>query len=314
MHNTEIQVVAGIIQDRQGHILLAKRQAHQHQGSLWEFPGGKKEPQENAEQALKRELWEEIGIQIKTCYPAINISHHYLDKSIRLDVWWVSAWDGMPYGKEGQSLRWVNQQKLTDYAFPDANLAILQALNLPKQYLISPGQTDNLNTFLARLKIQLQHGLKLYQLRLANSLNYPHYLPAVFQLCQQYNCQLLLNSGAIPQLSHIPPQIGIHYRAADLNLLSKRPVNIKLCAASCHNPQEIQQAQRLKIDFISLSPVKTTPSHPHTRPIGWQQFWQDSLLANCPVYALGGISKNDLNCARAHGAQGIAGISLGIDF
>jgi len=314
MHNTEIQVVAAIIQDRQGQVLLAKRQAHQHQGGLWEFPGGKKEAQENAEQALKRELWEEIGIQIQSYYPAINLSHHYPDKSIRLDVWWVSAWDGMPYGKEGQRLHWVNPTNLDSYAFPAANIPILQALKLPAQYLISPSQPDKLNKLLARLKTQLQQGLKLYQLRLANPLNYPHYLPAVFQLCQQYHCQLMLNSGAIAHLSHIPPDIGIHYRAADLSQLTKHPKNLTLSAASCHHIAEIQQAQRLKIDFITLSPVKTTPSHPQATPIGWQQFWQDSRLANCPVYALGGMSQQNLNCARAHGAQGIAGISLGADF
>ncbi len=308
MHNAEIQVVAGIIQDAGGHILLAKRHKHQHQGGLWEFPGGKKEAKENAQVALARELEEELGIEVKNAHPAISISHHYPDKQILLDVWWVTDWQGLPYGREGQSVRWVNPNALDSYAFPEANKPILQALRLPAKYVISPAEPEDLDSLLQQLTRQLQRGLKLYQLRLADVRLYRSYVPAVFRLCQQYHCQLLLNSRALTVLSHLPVGVGVHYRTADMLALKQRPDNLPLCAASCHNTEEIQQAQRVGVDFITLSPVKATLSHPEATPLGWQQFWQLSRLANCPVYALGGMSDEDLACARAHGAQGVAGI------
>lgn len=124
-------------------ILIAKRADHQHQGGLWEFPGGKVEDGESVQSALQRELEEELGLlaNINDMRPLISIPFHYPDKSVVLDVWIVPTWTAPRLvnnpsekespsliGKEGQPLVWVEQKNITDYQFPEANKAIIDAL------------------------------------------------------------------------------------------------------------------------------------------------------------------------------------------
>jgi len=126
MPTTEVKVAAGVI-ERDGHVLLAQRAAQAHQGGLWEFPGGKLEPDETPAQALARELLEELGIQVTQSHPLIEVAHDYGDKRVRLFVFVVSAFQGQPHGVEGQPLAWVAAKSLPEYAFPAANLPIVQA-------------------------------------------------------------------------------------------------------------------------------------------------------------------------------------------
>ncbi|CAA0096264.1 8-oxo-dGTP diphosphatase [Zhongshania aliphaticivorans] len=134
MQNTaaskRVHVAVGVIFNSQGQILIARRHNDAHQGGLWEFPGGKVESGETVCEALGRELHEELGITIQSssCAQLIEIRHDYSDKVVLLDVWTVSDFDGEPSGKEGQPLRWVDRKLLSDYAFPAANIAIIDAL------------------------------------------------------------------------------------------------------------------------------------------------------------------------------------------
>lgn len=123
----EVCVAVGVI-IRQRQCLIAKRAASAHQGGLWEFPGGKREPGETTEQALARELNEELGIHVTECAPLISVSHDYRDKYVELDVWTVSGFEGKPGGREGQPLRWVNIDELRSYSFPAANLPIIERI------------------------------------------------------------------------------------------------------------------------------------------------------------------------------------------
>jgi len=119
--------VAVIINDEQ-QVLLALRQAHQHQGDLWEFPGGKVEPTESVNDALVREINEEIGITITTAQSRLKINHDYGDTTVLLDVWFVDAFIGEPKGREGQQLRWCAIIDLKADDFPAANVAIIDAI------------------------------------------------------------------------------------------------------------------------------------------------------------------------------------------
>ena len=127
MRNEPLNVVAAAIV-RGGRVLIAQRPDHLHQGGKWEFPGGKIEPQELPEEALSRELNEELGVTITSYHPLLSLHHDYADKSIALDVWLVSDFRGIPRGNEGQVIRWIDISELTDYDFPDANQAIIQML------------------------------------------------------------------------------------------------------------------------------------------------------------------------------------------
>lgn len=134
MSNTPIHVAVGVIFDNQkaDQILIAKRPQHLHQGGLWEFPGGKVNEDETVDQALERELLEELGITVIQSQPLMQVQHNYSDKQVFLDIWTVTQYSGEARGLEGQQCQWVAMQQLlsaeSKYQFPEANKAILEKL------------------------------------------------------------------------------------------------------------------------------------------------------------------------------------------
>lgn len=123
-----VHVAVGVISNDQNQILIALRPDHVHQGGLWEFPGGKVESGETVQEALVRELAEELAIEATSFRALIDIEHDYVDKSVCLDVWWVDTFNGQPIGQEGQPVRWVAIENLSEYQFPEANQPIVDAI------------------------------------------------------------------------------------------------------------------------------------------------------------------------------------------
>ena len=102
---------------------------------------------------------------------------------------------------------------------------------------------------------------------------------------------------------------GLHLSSEHLLSSKQRPIGKdKFLGASCHNLREIQHAQAIDVDFITLSPIKTTASHPDTQPIGIEAFKAMVSEINKPVYALGGLGREDLNEVVNNGGQGVAAI------
>ncbi len=122
-----VQVAVGVIK-RDDHIFIAKRDESQHQGGLWEFPGGKIEANESPLSALSRELDEEVGIEVTHAQPLLEIDHDYGDKRVTLHIFVVTEFNHEPTAKEGQQTTWVAINALGDYAFPAANQAIVARL------------------------------------------------------------------------------------------------------------------------------------------------------------------------------------------
>ncbi|EJL89800.1 nucleoside triphosphate hydrolase [Pantoea sp. RIT-PI-b] len=123
-----LQVAVGIIRNTDRQIFLAQRAASSYMANKWEFPGGKIEQDETAEQALKRELMEETGIDV-TSAKAIGLADHsYEDLRVTLHFFLVEGWNGAPYGREGQPQRWVEQQDLVADEFPPANHELIGRL------------------------------------------------------------------------------------------------------------------------------------------------------------------------------------------
>jgi len=298
-----------VVTNATGEVLIALRPNHVHQGGLWEFPGGKVESAETVEEALKRELLEETGITIEAASPFMCLNYDYGDKSVLLDIWRVCRFSGTPHGREGQPVLWVPQASLSEYSFPAANVAIVKALQLPSQYLITPSPAADIPGFLAALEKSLQNNISLVQFR-APELAMSSYLAMardVLGLCQQYGAQLLLNCD--PRYVEQIGAHGVHLNSQRLNALSSRPLSdTRWVAVSCHNAGEIAQANRINADFAVLSPVLATRSHPGAMTLGWETFQQLAALANFPVYALGGMSVEHLDSVCAHGGYGIAAI------
>ncbi|WP_462156538.1 8-oxo-dGTP diphosphatase MutT [Pseudoalteromonas sp. GB56] len=127
MSQKVVNVAVGIILRGQ-QSFICKRPDEKHQGGLWEFPGGKIESGETTTQALARELLEEVAIDVHSSEPFMVIEHDYGDKKVCLDIHKVSDFTGEPKGAEGQQGQWVAINELAQYAFPEANQAILEKL------------------------------------------------------------------------------------------------------------------------------------------------------------------------------------------
>lgn len=310
-----MHVAVGVIYDIDGKILIAKRPDTAHQGGLWEFPGGKVDAGETIEQALVRELREELNINVLASEPLIQIRHHYPDKSVLLDVHRINHFSGAACGNEGQPIQWVGASQLCEFEFPAANRPIISAINLPNTFAIT-GPLIEEHDFIERVTEVLQSGVGILQLRIPGfslPLRQP-LLNMVVDLAARYKVQLQVNTSVdvFKQIQDLFPQIsaGLHLNRHEAVQLAKRPIaDNLLMGVSCHNAQEIKHAQAIGADYLLLSPVKHTASHPGATPLGWAQFSRLVELANVPVYALGGVSDKDVREARANGAQGVASIS-----
>lgn len=302
-------VAAAAITNEKGQVLIARRPAGVDQAGLWELPGGKLAPYETGFQALRREIREELGIEVIKARPLIRVRHLYSTKTVLLDVWKVLEFTGKPWGKEGQPIRWVAADDLVNYTFPAANKPIIKAVQLPEDYLITGEFTDNEDA-LARLNRALEQGIKLVQLR-AHHLDaeaYRSLAQAFLEPCQKAGAALMLNAD--PELLKQVDADGIHLTAARLANYDQRPVPIdKWLAASCHDVASITQAENINTDFITLSPVLPTPSHPEAQPLYWNGFDILTDISRLPVYALGGMSLEQRDRVFGLGGQGLAGIS-----
>ena len=302
-----VHVAVGALRDLHGRILVARRPDGVHQGGLWEFPGGKVEPGEDVRAALKRELREELGIEVRAARPLIRIHHDYGDRHVLLDVHFVTGYDGVPDGLEGQPLRWLAPQAMDPAEFPAADRPIIDALRLPEALLITGAEPGDAPAFLARLQAALARGVRLVQLR-AHGLDdaaYAALAVSALALCRDAGARLVLNRDAA--LAERIGADGIHVRGATLRRLEARPA-LALVGASCHDADDLVRAAALGLDYAVLGPVLPTASHPGAVPLGWPRFAALADRAGLPVYALGGMQPSHLAESFAHGAQGIAAI------
>ena len=303
-----IHVVAGVIRDARGRILLTRRTAGRDLAGLWEFPGGKVDPGETPEQALARELHEELGIHVGASVPLIAVPFAYAHKRIVLDVRIVERWQGTASGREQQALAWAPPARLSSYSMPAADRPVVAALQQPDRYLVTPEPGADTAAFLRTLEVALAAGVRRVQLRCRarSSEALRPLAQAVGERCRAAGAEWLLNADI--ELAR-ELGAGVHLRAAQLRALHERPLPHSVpVAASCHDDEELALAQALGVDFAVLGPVATTPSHPDRTPLGWDGFARLRERSDLPIYALGGMTGADLRSARGHGAQGIAAI------
>ncbi|HEY0504974.1 MAG TPA: Nudix family hydrolase [Lysobacter sp.] len=303
-----VDVVAGVIRDARGRVLLARRTEGRDLAGLWEFPGGKHEPGESAEAALARELHEELGIEVEIGAPLISVPQAYPDKRLRLDVRTIAHWRGHARGLEGQALVWVPPQKLASYAMPPADRPVVAALLQPPHYLVTPAPGDDDAAWLAALDRALSTGVRRIHLRAPGlpAARWRTLVARASHLCREAGAEALVNADASLALEF---GLGLHLPASRLHALRERPVPAGLpLAASCHGVDDLRAAQALGCDFAVLGTVRPTPSHPGVVGIGWEGFAAMRESVSLPLYAIGGLGPDDVEEARQHGAQGIAAI------
>ncbi|HEY1726483.1 MAG TPA: 8-oxo-dGTP diphosphatase MutT [Steroidobacteraceae bacterium] len=123
-----VRVVAAVLQDAAGRVLIAQRPAGKHMAGYWEFPGGKIGPGESSEQALQRELYEELGVRMRRCHQLLQLRHDYPDRKVELEVFVVDDYLGEPEGLEAQALQWVPVSALAEQSLLPADQPIIEAL------------------------------------------------------------------------------------------------------------------------------------------------------------------------------------------
>lgn len=306
---TRLHIAVGVVSDQQGRILISERKADCAYAGQWEFPGGKCEPGEHVEDALARELQEELGIEVESARPLIRLDHRYPDRHVLLDTWRVTAWQGTPHAREGQRFDWVHPADLDRYPMLAANRPILKAVQLPPLYLITPEPGPDHDEFLAALAHSLSAGVRLARLRAPglSRVAYEALAQACLRRCRDHDARLLLDRE--PEMVEHLGADGLHLDSVALTRHSRRPVATSLwLAASCHNRIELEQALTLGVDFAVLGPVAATPTHPRATGLGWPAFAESVGELALPVYGIGGQGVTDLAQAWQHRAQGIAAI------
>ncbi|NID15490.1 Nudix family hydrolase [Luteibacter yeojuensis] len=304
-----MHVVAGVLVDDSGRILIAQRPAGKHLAGMWEFPGGKLEPGETAVTALARELDEELGIAVDPASfeALIRVPWRYGERDMLLEALVVRAWTGEPAALDAAAIAWHAPASIDPGLLAPADRPILAALRLPWHYPISPADASP-EEAAAWVLAALARGERLLQLRLPG-------LPK--ETVRAVAAQVLPEVGRVGARLLLSRDIegalalgmGVHLSSAQLGELAARPLPLSLAVgASCHDARELERTSRLGCDFATLSPVVATASHPDAEPLGWPRFGRMAEAASLPVYALGGLGPGDVAEARLHAGQGVSAI------
>ncbi|NYE28096.1 8-oxo-dGTP diphosphatase [Rhodanobacter sp. K2T2] len=302
-----MHVMAGLMIDGEGRVLLAERPQGKHLAGFWEFPGGKLEAGELPLEALARELREELGIELQSAQPLIRVPWTYDDRRLVLDAWRVDAWLGAPQSLEGQALQWCYPAAIDPESMTPADRPILQALRLPATYAVSPADVafDQRDVWLKRIREVFSRGVRLLLLRLplwpvesvrelARDL-----LPAA----QAHDVQLVLD-GDIEGARMLG--VGVQLSSEQGALLSERPLPWRqLVGVSCHAASQLAKATQIQADFATWSMGTESVAESLDASGAWTNFQSLAEEASLPVYADGDTVAMSMDRAKSSGAQGI---------
>lgn len=304
-----MHVMAGVLTDSAGRVLLAQRPPGKHLAGLWEFPGGKLEADESPADGLVRELREELGIEASIGEPLIRVPWRYGDRSLLLDARMVRQWQGEPASLDGQALQWCEPRAVELDQLAPADRHILRALQLPPRYAITAdvplGERED---WRRRIGDALIAGRPMVLLRFPQwPVSAVRELAAeLLPLARAQACLLL--SGDVEGALAFGEGVGVQLKAAQLASMPARPLpDTQWVGASCHDEVDLLRAAGIA-DFATVSPVAATATHPDAPPLGWKAFERLAATSPLPVYALGGMTGEHLAMAKGRGGQGVAGI------
>lgn len=301
-----IQVSIAIIRHK-NQVLLGWRDENLHQGGCYEFAGGKLEAGETPEQALIREIQEEVGIDVMPIKRFASFQFDYSDRCLSLFFILCKVKSYAELDKMDQAWRWIDLDDVQKFEFPKANQSIIQRLSWSRKIAILNDDHEVQD---------IKHDVDTVYLR-QNVENFPQLLrdnPQLFtekkiivrwQDYQKLDADLQGKVFAI----HLNSQqlVDLAESVSQNNELPSSLQNKNLIGA-CHNENEIEYANLIGCDVIFISPVQPTPTHPEHTGLSWAGFAALANIAEMPVYALGGVACDDLKMAKAYGAYGVAGI------
>lgn len=307
-----LDVVAGVLGDDAGRVLVAKRPAHKHHGGLWEFPGGKREPGEAPDAAIRRELQEELGIAVGASVRLMHIHEARPGRPLLLRVMRVLSATGAPRALEHEALAFVFPNELGTLDLAPADRIIARRLASPRRLAITPGpERWSPDEWLVHLDAAIQRGFDRLHLR-GGAARWADSLPLAERIAAR------VAETGMPLAVHDDPALALHLGAATLHLssaLAERLVidaGMRACwtiGLSVHADTDPDLAQRLSPDYVLVGNVAETASHPGRPGIGWHGFRLIADRFDAPAYAIGGLGPDDADDAHRHGALGWASIS-----
>lgn len=299
------EVAVAVFTQSDDRVLLAQRPAGKPYAGYWEFPGGKVEPGESLDAALARELHEELGVVVTRACRWITRVFEYPHATVRLNFFRVFEWQGTPHPHEGQIFSWQRPDAVEVMPLLPANFPIVKALTLPPVLGISHAESLGVDSFLARLDVALANGLRLIQVR-DKTLPDAARLPLARETVRRahlHGARVLVNGSL--ELARAAGADGMHLDSSAAAKLAARP-DCEWVGVSCHDEAELAHAATLGADFALLSPVLPTLTHPGAATLGWPTFSSLAATSPIPVYGLGGLGRDDVALALAHGAHGVA--------
>ena len=271
----------------------------------FEFPGGKIEDGENPEDALDRECFEELGIKVLKKIKMGSLIHLYNNLRVKIHIYLIINYEGLIIPKEKQILSYLDpldqSQKLIESTYRIINYMklprYLKILSEVKKDIISDIKSKNTIGAMIRLR--------------SDGNSSKEYICSAKEISSKYeDVKLILDAKYIEYYQDIRYD-GLHYTSQeiiDMNIEKFLRIDKNITySASCHNSNEINIANKMNLDFILLSPVLNNKYD--ISPMGWKKFQTLSKTANMPVFALGGVTKNDLEDCIANNGYGVSGIS-----
>ena len=296
MSKPQLDVAIGLLVHK-NQILVGWREENQHQGNKHEFPGGKVEVGETPIEACRREICEEVGLNLVSWQKFDLIRHEYDDVIVQLHFFMtqVSAEDCLKIEAPWQ---WIARDQLLNLNFPKANTAIVKRLYWQRFIKISQ-DLSNLNS--------LSDDRLLYW-RMDSS-DFSH---EKFSKCSiEKLSKLIVNVDIWNKLGDLQQNAiqTIHLKQEQLLKLNQNDLNLtKRYIAACHSLDALKHAEQIGCDAVFLSPVFSTETHPDAEGLGWENFAKMAVQVNMVIFALGGVSPELLVDAQKHHAYGVAGI------
>lgn len=305
---TPVDVAVGVLVRADGRFLLASRPEGKPYPGYWEFPGGKLEPGESVAAALRRELHEELAIDIGPAHPWFVREFDYPHARVRLHFCRVFEWSGELHPREEQQYGFFAFEQLPAGPLLPATVPVLRWLQLPPVYAISAASRLGRAEFLRRLDATLARGLRMLQLREPDleAAEFGALFDEAAARVRAAGAMLLVNSRHEQRWQKRAD--GVHLTSADLMRISARPA-AGWVGASVHNAEELRRCAELGVDFSVAGPVRPTATHPGRPALGWDAFSTLIETSAVPVYAIGGLSEADLAAAVQCGAHGVALLS-----
>ncbi|MEY2341922.1 Nudix family hydrolase [Acidithiobacillus sp. IBUN Pt1247-S3] len=306
-----VPVATGVLQRADGRVLVSLRPEGKPWPGFWEFPGGKIEPGEAPEAALTRELDEEIGIRVGHAELLLRRDHPYPERTVALHFFRVRSWEGEPYGREGQQIRWVYPWEIASLNCLAPNLPVVakllaEELPQPPLWLIADPARVAAEQFLPALTAAIDGGLRGVILRVKEVVapGLAAAMSVFLRQARETGVQVFLNHPEpLPQW----PCTGLHWTEARLRAATHAP-DLPF-GVSCHSAECLEHAAELGARYALLSPLFATQTHPDAVALGAERFAEIVAPAALPVIALGGMTPERVATARASGAHGVAVLS-----